>query len=242
MRSGRSKRPVTVISASGLTKLYRGASTPALDGVGFRIVQGESVALVGQNGSGKTTLMRILAGIIDPDAGAVSVFGRHVAVGESEFRSHIGVLFSGENALYDRLTVRENVHYHAAMRGVPRERAVERIDRFSSLFELDTYLDKRGAALSRGMKQKAALLRAIIHDPDIILLDEPSTGMDIGSRLKLREYLSLLSRTFGKTIIIASHDHDEIRTCTRRVICLKDGIVSADVPVARYLGSYRRYL
>jgi heme exporter protein A len=170
----------------------------ALDEVSFRLVPGQTLAIFGPNGAGKTTLLKVLAGLIRPQGGWAAVDGGARAIGWIDHQSH----------LYGHLTVRENLLFWATLYGVA---AVERGSRADALLDR-LGLSERAAqpvwSLSRGLVQRAAIARALIHDPAVLLLDEPFTGLDLAAAAELRAVLAEL-RGGGRVLVLATHNVDE---------------------------------
>lgn len=176
----------------------------AVDGVDFSLQSGDCLALFGPNGAGKTTLLRIVAGLLRPSSGTVSV-GGHSLRDDASARSRIG-LVSHQSMLYRALTSRENVEFAATLYGLsdPRAAATRALERMHMLDRADTPV----RALSRGLQQRISIARAIVHEPSVVLLDEPYTGLDAAGAIALTETLRLL-RSHGATMILVTHNLDE---------------------------------
>lgn len=212
-----------MIEFSGVTKSF--GSSIVLSDVSFTAGSGRVTGLVGHNGSGKTTLMRLISTLLRPTSGAVRVDGFNTVTNNREVRKRIGLMLGGDSALYDRLTARENIHYFARLQGVDRRVAMRRIETLAETFNMSDYLDQRVARFSRGMRQKVSLLRTIIHDPDYIVLDEPSTGLDLRGIEEVQSWVEHLIPT-GKTFLISSHNLSEIdRLCQDLIILTGTGVV-----------------
>jgi ABC-type multidrug transport system ATPase subunit len=206
----------------------RFAGTTALDGISFRVGPGELFGFIGPDGGGKTTLFRILATLIVPDAGTARVLGLDVVASLRQLRSRIGYM-PGRFSLYPDLSVEENLRFFASVFGTTVER--ER-DQIAPIYrQLEPFRDRRAAALSGGMKQKLALCCALVHRPDILLLDEPTTGVDAVSR---REFWDLLSRLkqSGLTIVVSTPYMDEANRCDRVALIQHGRILAIDPPDA----------
>ncbi len=167
------------------------------------------VGLLGENGAGKTTLLRTIATLLIPTEGSVEVAGYDTIKNPNEIKTKIGVLFGGETGLYDRLTARENLQYFARLYGLSKHETKVRIDDLSRMFGMRDYLDRKVSGFSKGMRQKVAISRTLIHNPDIILFDEPTTGLDITSSNVFRQLVHQLKRE-GKTIVFSSHIMEEV--------------------------------
>jgi ABC-type multidrug transport system ATPase subunit len=229
------ERPV-VIEARGLTRAW--GAVRALRGVDLVLHEAEALLLLGPNGAGKTTLLRCLAGLIRPNAGTVRVLGRVLDPHDPDSRRPIGLL-SHQSLLYDDLTVLENLVLAADLYGLPRAReAAERA------LEAQGLLDRRHDRprnLSRGLLQRAAIARALIHDPALLLLDEPFTGLDAVAADRLREQLAAQHRA-GRTLVIVTHQAAEAWDLATRVGVLVRGAWSHEgARVGDLAQFHRRY-
>ena len=204
----------------------------AVDGIGFTINKGELFGLLGPNGAGKTTLIKCISTLLIPDSGSVTVGGYDIYREPLEVRRHIGVLTGGERSLYWKLTPVENLRYFAALYGVSRKVTKERIE---YLLELMGLLDKsnvRVEKLSSGMKQKLSLARVLIHDPPILLVDEPTLGLDPYFARFIRDFVkNELNKKFKKTILLTTHYMDEADELCERIAFMNRGKIEAlDTP------------
>ena len=211
----------SLIEVNGLYKKYS-KKVLALKNVTFSIKAGESVGLLGENGAGKTTTLRILATILKPTKGTTIIDGYDVLKDGEKVRGSIGALFGGDVALYERLTARENIEFFGQLYDMKKEEINNRIKHLSEYFQFEGYLDTKASQLSRGMKQKIAIARAIVHDPKIMLLDEPTTGLDVVARRLLYDLILKWSKE-GKTILFSSHSISEIERLCQRVIIINKG-------------------
>jgi ABC-2 type transport system ATP-binding protein len=216
-----------VIAATRLTRRF--GSRTVVNDITFAVSRSEIVALLGPNGAGKTTTLRMLAGLIAPTSGSVTIDGVQLtkATGTS-LRSRIGFLTEAPG-LWDRLTVRENLRIYAGLYGLAHaERA---IDRALEMFELIECASARAAELSKGMRQKVALARALLHDPVILLLDEPSSGLDPEVMRMVRRLLEE-RRAAGCSILVSTHNLDEAERLADRVAVLHERLLAIDRPSA----------
>jgi ABC-type multidrug transport system ATPase subunit len=214
------------VSAFGLSKSY--GNTPAIRDVSFDIHQGELFGFIGPDGAGKTTLFRILTTLLLADSGVATVLGREVVTEYRALRKLIGYM-PGRFSLYTDLTVRENLNFFASIFGTTVEENYDLIEDIYSHIEL--FEDRRAGALSGGMKQKLALSCALIHRPDILFLDEPTTGVDAVSRREFWDMLFKL-KSAGLTIIVSTPYMDEATRCDR-IALIQDGeILKIDTPEA----------
>jgi ABC-type multidrug transport system ATPase subunit len=210
--------PQAAIRASRVSKAFGGR--PVLVDLDLEIAAGVSVALTGANGAGKTTLLNCLASVLRPDAGEVRWFGRLVGRDVALHRS-IGMV-AHESGLYAHLSLRENLLLAARLNGVDNSR--RRADHWLDITGLSPHADALPTRLSRGMRQRLALARALIHDPPLLLLDEPFTCLDASGAEWLATLLIEL-RDRGRTICFVSHEQEEIRRLAHRVIELREGKV-----------------
>lgn len=188
----------TAIEIKDVSKSYK--SVKALRDIGFNIRKGELFGLIGPDGAGKTTLFRILTTLTLPDSGSATVIGLDVVRDYREIRGRIGYM-PGHFALYQDLTVEENLKFHATMFGTTIEENYETIKGIYSQIEM--FKDRKASALSGGMKQKLALCCALVHNPEVLFLDEPTTGVDAVSR---KEFWAMLKkiRDRGVTIVVST--------------------------------------
>lgn len=204
----------------------------ALDDVSLSIKRGELFGLLGPNGAGKTTLVKILSTLILPDAGTALVNGYDVLKEPSKVRASIGVVSSGERSLYWKLTARENLEYFARLYKVPDQVARKRIQELLNLMGLDDRADELVEKYSSGMRQKLAIARAMLHDPEVLLLDEPTLGLDPSFSKSIRSFIrEELNKKQGKTILLTTHYMEEAdQMCDRVAFITKGRIVAVDTP------------
>ena len=179
----------TLLTVSGVTKSFKDVT--ALQHVDLQFDSGEVVGLVGGNGAGKTTLLRLLCGLYRPTSGDVRGMVEGDSVDIHKMREHVGVVPEA-TGLYARLTAWENIRYHSRLSGVDDEMAWTRTERFAKLLNFDQDLHRSTRGFSRGMRQKTALLRALSHGPKILLLDEPTGGLDVTSARMVRKLVRKL--------------------------------------------------
>jgi len=196
-----------------------------LKGLSFAIEQGESVALLGANGAGKTTALRILCGLLKRDSGIIEVDGLDPAVEPLDVRKLIGVVGDREG-LYERLTVTEYLSYFAGLHGMAGEQVSARIAEVSQLLNMDKLLERRTSGFSQGERMKVSLARALMHNPKILILDEPTRGLDVPSVRLLRSVLRTY-RDNGGAILFSSHVMQEVEVLSDRIIVMADGQIVA---------------
>jgi len=212
-----------MIEVSGLTKLY--GEFRALDGVTFEVPRGEIVAFLGPNGAGKSTTMKILTGYISPSEGTATIDGRDVVEHSLEIRRRIGYLPETTPLYYD-MQVNEFLAFAARLRGLPRSIRPGRLAWVASICHLKPFWKKPIGLLSRGQKQRVGFAQAILHDPDVLILDEPTAGLDPNQIVEVR---TLIKGFQGrKTIILSTHILQEVEALCRHVIVIHRGRIVAD--------------
>jgi heme ABC exporter ATP-binding subunit CcmA len=207
------------VVGTGLTRRF--GATTALDGVDLTVHRGESLALFGVNGAGKTTLLRLLSGALKPTDGSLTIDGHDPRRAPDRARSRIGLL-SHQTLLYDDLSARENLVFFAKLHGLarPDETAMSRLEDVG----LASRADEPVRGFSRGMQQRVALARALLHEPSLLLLDEPSSGLDASASARMKVALRDAA-TQGATWVIATHDVEEGLALCPRWIALRRGRV-----------------
>ena len=214
-----------MLTASHLSRRF--GDRIAVEDVSFNLEAGEIFALLGPNGAGKTTTLRLLAGLIAPSSGSVTVEGERMGPESApRLRARIGFLTEAPG-LWDRLTVRQNLVVYARLYGLPSpERAV---DAALERFEIRDRGNDRAAQLSKGLKQRVALARSLLHDPRIAMLDEPTSGLDPESARDVRD-LILTLREQGRTVLLCTHNLDEVERVADRVAVLSRRLVAIGTP------------
>ncbi len=215
-----------VVQVTDLVRRY--GETTALDGISFQVEPGELFGFIGPDGAGKTTLFRILCTLLLPDAGHATVLGRDVVRDMWEIRSRVGYM-PGRFSLYPDLSVEENLRFFASVFGTTPEEGHELIAPIYD--QIAPFRDRRADALSGGMKQKLALSCALVHRPEILFLDEPTTGVDAVSRQEFWELLATL-KAQGLTILVSTPYMDEAGRCDRVALIQKGRILGIDQPGA----------
>jgi iron(III) transport system ATP-binding protein len=215
----------TAVSAAGLELSY--GQTRILKGIDFSLRKGETLALLGPSGCGKTTLLRLVAGLLAPTKGQISIAGQHVA-GEGTFvppeRRGLGMVFQ-DYALWPHLTVGGNVSFPLEMRGVGKAERRERTMRALDRVGLSAFSDRRPSDLSGGQQQRVAIARAIVAEPQLILFDEPLSNLDRELRENMVGELADLIATLGLTAIYVTHDHSEALTLADHVAVMRGGLI-----------------
>lgn len=232
---------IRMLNVTEIDKSFSSKKEKVLSGISFNVGPGESVALVGENGAGKTTLIRILSLILKPDNGSISLNNRRSDSHAPYIKSRTGTLFSGDSSLYDRLTARENIIYYAGLNGISRNSTCRNIDRLIDELSLSDFIDSRVGTFSRGMKQRTAIARTLITDPELIILDEPSTGLDVIAANSVKKIITGLKES-GKTVLFSSHNSDEIFDCADRILVIHKGKINCDKTVQTYMSEHGRDL
>ncbi|MER6632524.1 ABC transporter ATP-binding protein [Streptomyces sp. NPDC000987] len=227
---------MSIVEVTRMTRTYRtrtGAfwrrrqETEAVRGVSFHIEPGEMFGLLGPNGAGKTTTIKILTTLLLPTSGTVKVLGFDVATHPTEVRKRIGYVFGGDRGLYDRLSAYDNLRYFAELYGVPAREQRRRIDRLLEMVDLSDRRHERVEGFSRGMRQRLHIARGLLHDPEIVFLDEPSIGIDpVGAR-KLRGTVAALAAE-KKTVLLTTHYMYEADELCDRIAIIRDGSLVAE--------------
>jgi len=208
-----------LISASHIQKSF--GDLKAVDGVSLQIKAGEIYGLVGADGAGKTTTMRLLVGALKADSGNVTICGFDVSKEVENARAQVGYL-SQRFSLYEDLTVLENIRFFAEVRGLKSNEWLPRCMEILEFVGLDQFTDRRAGQLSGGMKQKLGLCAALIHDPDLLILDEPTRGIDIGTKYEIYKLIDGLIEQ-GKAVLLVSSELPEILALSDRILVMRDG-------------------
>jgi ABC-2 type transport system ATP-binding protein len=217
------------IAVDGLEKKF--GSVTAVDQLSFEVDEGEVLGLLGPNGAGKTTTVRMLACLISPTGGSASVCGHAVTIEPSKVRQAVGILTENP-CLYERLTAYENMEFFAEAYGVsPREERKGRIRELLEFFDLWTRRADKVAHFSKGMKQKLAIARALVHRPPVLLLDEPTAGLDPEAAKEVRDMVTQLSCRENRAILLCTHRlEDSEKLCSRVMIVYKGRCIAAGTP------------
>lgn len=223
------------IVSENLTKVFRGKNyeVVAVDHVSLKIKRGEFYGLLGPNGAGKTTFTKMLATLLIPDEGEAWIDGYSILKDPVEVRKRIAWMMgeTGGRALYWRLSGYDNLMFFATLLNVPKDVAEKRIRVLLKFLELEDAADKLVMEYSTGMKIKLMLIRSLLHNPDILILDEPTLGLDVESALKVRRFLRRLADELGKTILFTSHNMYEVEMlCDRIAVINKGKIVFEGTP------------
>ncbi len=217
-----------MIEALGLTKRY--GAVEAAHGVSFRVAKGEVVGLLGPNGAGKTTVLRMLAGILTPTEGEARVAGHAASTDAFALKRSLGFL-TGDTALYQRLSPREVLRYFGRLNAMEEGLLARRIEELVRTFQMADFADRQIGKLSAGQKQRANVARAFLHDPPALILDEPTTALDVVTGRFLLNAIRE-ERGRGKAVLFSTHVLGDAETLCDRVVLLHQGRVLDDGPVA----------
>jgi len=202
----------------------------AVRGIDLEVRPGEVLGLLGPNGAGKTTTVRLLTALIGPSEGTASVDGFDVREQPDDVRGRVGIL-TETPGLYDRLSARANLDFFGRLYQLDAAVRAERIERYLRLFDLWDRRDDTAGTFSKGMKQKLAIARALLHDPSVVFLDEPTAALDPEAAFVVREAVETLRRA-GRTIVLATHNLDEADRLCDRIAFVRGGFVRVDSPAA----------
>jgi sodium transport system ATP-binding protein len=197
----------------------------AVDGINFECRPGEIFGLLGANGAGKTTTLRVLATILKPTSGSATLMNHDAARDPEAVRRNLG-FFSASTALYPRLTARETLEFFARINGYPEARVRERVDTLISRFAISEYANARVDRLSQGMKQKVSIARTVVHDPPVLIFDEPTVGLDVLNAIEMQKVIAGF-RTEGKTILFSTHIMSEAEKLCDRIAIIHRGRIHA---------------
>ena len=230
------------IEIDGLTKVYKARSKEpirAVDDLHLQIEPGQVFGFLGANGAGKTTTIKMLCGLVKPTAGTLKLNGYDVAKSRGQAMRQIGAVLEGTRNVYWRLSALENVLYFGRLKGVHGKALRERAERL--IHELDLWERRHDKirTFSRGMQQKVAIVCALISDPPIVLLDEPTLGLDVKASVTIKEWIATLAKEQNKTIVLTTHQLDMAQQLCDRVAIINKGKLLTNAPITELLGLFR---
>ncbi len=219
---------ISVIRTSHLTKNY--GSLIAVDDLTLNVEESEIFGLLGPNGAGKTTSIRLLVGMLKPSQGTAEVLGYDVRTHSNTIRENVGILTETASH-YDRLTVRDNLKFHGGIHLIPKTELNQQIETIVDLFDIEDKLDSAVGTLSKGMRQKLAIARALIHDPKLLFLDEPTSALSPESAKTVRDLIIKLTKQQKRTVFINTHNLAEAeKLCSRVGIIEKGKLIAIGTP------------
>ena len=224
------------VLVDGLHKHFRapdGTEVRAVDGVSFHCDGGEIVGLLGPNGAGKTTTLRILATILRPTSGTARVAGCGVLEDPDGVRRRLGYV-SASTGVYERLTGRETLTYYARLHGMPEAGLETRVDEVLRLLEMGDFCDRVAGRLSAGQRQKVSLARAIVHDPPVLILDEPTANLDVIVARNVLDFVEA-ARDAGRAILLSTHLFSEAERLCDRIVVIHEGRILAEGTLDEHL-------
>ncbi len=212
-----------MIEVNNLHKSF--GAVRALKGVSFTAADGQITGLLGPNGAGKTTTLRILYTLLEPDEGAALIDGLDVRLKTREAQARIGAL-PDSHGLYPRLTARENIRYYGQLHELPAKKLEEKINDLVGMLDMGEFIDRKTDGFSSGQRLKVAIARALVHDPQNVLLDEPTNGLDVMSTRAMRAFIQRLSAQ-GKCVLFSSHVMQEVSALCDHIVVISQGTVAA---------------
>jgi len=214
----------TIVETNKLQRLF--GEHKAVDEMTFHVKQGEVFGLLGPNGAGKTTTVRLLNGILPPSSGMARVFGFDPVADGGSIRRKTGVL-TETPALYERLSARDNLEFFATLQEIPRTDLAQHVDAMLEFFQLSHRANDKVETYSKGMKQRLALARALIHKPPLLFLDEPTSGLDPEAAQQVNDLIENLTSQNGQTVVLATHNLTEAQRLCDRVAIMNSGRILA---------------
>lgn len=209
------------IVVDGLRKRFCNGFT-ALDGLSFSLDEGECLGILGPNGAGKSTLIKVLAAVLAPSAGSVSVFGRDIAKEAGQIRRMLGYV-PQETTVDSMLNCRDNLYFHCCLHGMPKGVARARTNAIVALLRLESFAMKPAGVLSGGMKRILDIGCALVHEPAFLVLDEPTIGLDASARARVWEFVQALREKNSMTVVLSTHYASDMTAVCERFITLEDG-------------------
>ena len=210
----------------------------AVDDVNLKIAKGEMVAFIGPNGAGKSTTIKMLTGIIQPTSGNITIYGLNPSRDRKKLAYKIGCMFGQKSQLYMHLSVIDSFRLLGAIYDMNRDEVNERIAEISELFKIEHLLNKTVRKLSLGQRMICEIAGSILHNPDIIFLDEPTIGLDIVAKARIREIILKLNKERGTTIFLTSHDVSDVEALCDRIIVINNGKIVTDSTIESLKSKY----
>ena len=220
-----------MITVSKLHKSF--GKIKAVCGISFKVHDGEITGLLGPNGAGKTTTLRMLYSLLPPDEGEIRIDGMDPTRDAMAIKRTLGVV-PDSRGLYTRLTARENIRYFGQLHEMPEQKIQSRIEGLVQTLDMGDFIDRRTEGFSQGQRVKVAIARAMIHEPQTVLMDEPSNGLDVMSTRALRKYILALKEN-GHSVVLSTHIMQEVAALCDRIIIIARGEIAADGTAAQLL-------
>ncbi|MBB6347146.1 ATP-binding cassette domain-containing protein [Nonomuraea muscovyensis] len=228
-----------MIEIDALTKVYGSAQVPAVDEVSLHIPAGSIFGFLGPNGAGKTTTIKMLAGLLTPTSGQARLGGFDVARQRSAAMAQFGAVLEGSRNVYWSLSAWQNLMYFGRLKGLRKAQVAERAQDLLTDLGLWKRRDDKVGGFSRGMQQKVAIAAALIADPPIVLLDEPTLGLDVEATRTVKNWIAEQARELGTTILLTTHQLDVAQELCDRVAVIRQGRLVADLPTRELLAGFR---
>ncbi|MGD9265706.1 MAG: ATP-binding cassette domain-containing protein [Lysobacterales bacterium] len=213
-----------MIEVRNLVKSF--GKVKAVRGISFTVRDGEITGLLGPNGAGKTTTLRMLYSLLPPDAGEILIDGLDPATDAMAIKRTLGVV-PDSRGLYTRMTARENIAYYGKLHGMHRDAIAQKISELVDTLDMADFIDRPSKGFSQGQRVKVAIARAMVHEPQTVLLDEPSNGLDVMSTRALRRYVLDLKQA-GHSVVLSTHIMQEVAALCDRIIIIAEGLIAAD--------------
>lgn len=230
-----------VIKSGGIIKTKKKTEVKAVEDVSFTVEKGEIVAFIGPNGAGKSTTIKMLTGIIQPTEGKIEVAGFNPSKDRKKLAYKIGCMFGQKSQLYMHLTVRDSYKLLCSIYDLDSKQAEEKIEEIANLFKIHDLLDRVVRKLSLGQRMICEIAGSILHNPEIIFLDEPTIGLDIFAKARIREIIKKMNEEKGTTIFLTSHDIGDVEALCNRIIIINNGTIVTDSTIdelkSKYLSS-----
>ena len=220
-----------MIEVTNLHKSF--GDVKAVNGVSFKAQDGQITGLLGPNGAGKTTTLRMLYSLLPPDQGEIRIDGLDPTRDAMEIKRTLGVV-PDSRGLYSRLSARENITYYGELHGMSRKVIQARIADMTETLDMADFIDRRTEGFSQGQRVKVAIARAMVHEPQTVLMDEPSNGLDVMSTRALREYIRALKNS-GHSVVLSTHIMQEVAALCDHIVIIAKGQVAADGTAAELL-------
>jgi len=228
----------SAIRVEHLVKSYGPERPNAVDGISFEIAKGTIFGLLGPNGAGKTTTIKMILGLVLPSSGSVHLVGYDMSKERNRALRHAGAILEGSRNVYWRLSARANLEYFGALRGLKGKSCARRIEEVLALVELADRADEEVRYLSRGMQQKVALATAILHDPDVLLLDEPTLGLDVQAARTIEKVIRQFVTQHGKTVVLTTHQIPLAERLSDRIFLIDKGKRIAEGPTREVIAQF----